>query len=171
MYLRAHISVYAVGCVVLLGVDLLGGSGNVWADTAIGAWGMLIVAHGILMIIARLLQELLADDEGPELRPASEMQWRSPSTWTLPPRMQRASTSASTRAGTPSTLFDATPVNSQPDASRETARDVPADPPRDDSERVSWQEATNAAWRAPRDASPVSRSDNDDDDIIPLKFD
>ena len=74
-------------------------------------------------------------------------------------------------AGTPSTLFDATPVNSQPDASRETARDVPADPPRDDSERVSWQEATNAAWRAPRDASPASGSAKDDDDIIPLKFD
>jgi hypothetical protein len=169
MYLRAHISLYAVGCVVLLGVDLLGGSGSVWADTAIGAWGMLIIAHGILMIIARLLQELLADDEGPALRPASEMQWRSSSTWTLPPRMQRASTS--TRTGATSTPFDATPVNSQPDASRDTPRDEPADPSPDSSERVSWQEATNAAWRAPRDASPASGSDKDDDDIIPLRFD
>jgi hypothetical protein len=165
MYLRAHISVFAVGCVVLLGIDLLGGSGGIWADTAIGAWGMLLVVHGILMIIARLLQELLADDDEQPIRPASEMQWHAPSTWTLPAWVQQQSS----------------PSN------RQTSDAAPAPPQAgtDNSDRVSWQAATDAAWLAPKDtraagpADPPQPSgstlqdvpDNRDDDFVPLKLD
>lgn len=161
MYLRAHISVFAVGCVLLLGIDLLDGSGGVWADTAIGAWGMLVVAHGLLMIIARLLQELLADDEDQPIRPSSAMQWRVPSTWTLPPRAQ----------------------SPPPAPEADSPGDGTTRPDPGASERVSWRAATNAAWLAPSDEAPAEPGmapgpdslpetpDTTDDDFTPLKFD
>jgi hypothetical protein len=154
MYLRGHISVYAAGSVTLLALNLMRGSGGVWADTAIGAWGMLVVVHGILLIIARLLQELMAEDEEEPIRPASEMRWQSPSTWTLPPR-------------TPDQAARREP---QPSVQAETDSRAP-DRDTADTERVSWQAATNAAWLAPKDPSSEPGKNDDRNDFTPLKFD
>lgn len=172
-YIRGHISVFAVGSVVLLAANLLLGSGGVWADTVILAWGVLVVAHGIIAVIARLLQELLADDEQ-EVRPASEMRWNAPSTWAIQPRSRENHAAPA----------NAAPTASQPDAS--TPPETPVASPAD-TERVSWQAATDAAWLAPRDSgggtsgsnarndtAPTDTRDDDNenkDDFTPLKLD
>ncbi len=196
MWLRGHISVFALGSVILLTANLLRGSGGIWADTAIGAWGVLVVAHGIMMIIARLLQELLADEEDEDIRPASEMHWNTPSSWTLPPRIRDLRHAKDAPAPiTPTLDAEASAAaaaardrkpRSEPPA---TAAKPPAPEP-DASERVSWQAATDAAWLAPRETSspspqpaqpaepnkpeqpakPANESD-DEDDFTPLKFD
>lgn len=152
MYIRGHISVYAVGSVFLLALNLLRGSGGIWADTAMGAWGVLVVAHGILLIIARLLQELMAEDAEEPIRPASEMRWQAPSTWTLPPRTSPQPAPGEDRKATP----EATTTEPEKNAA--------------DTERVSWQAATNAAWLAPKDPSPSPDKSDDSNDFTPLKF-
>jgi hypothetical protein len=175
-YIRGHISVFAVGSVVLLVANLLSGSGGVWADTAIVAWAVLVVVHGIIAVIARLLQELLADDEGePKPRPASEMRWSSPSTWAIQPRSREVSASP------------ARAPNAAPSAPPPGATETPTTTP-PESERVSWKAATDAAWLASRDSSTndtdsgeqadaagkdadkPDKSDNEDD-FTPLKLD
>jgi hypothetical protein len=181
MWLRAHISTFAIGSVILLVINLLRGSGGIWADTAIGAWGILIVAHGIAMIIARLLQELLADGGDEQIRPASEVRWNTPSTWTLPPRARDAAPPSA--AGTPSPTPPDVP-RMDAEAAAAAARDrrraeaagtTAPPPPPDTGERVSWKAATDAAWLASgdEDEQPAKNSDNDNDkdDFTPLKFD
>lgn len=180
MWLRGHISVFALGAVILLTINLIRGSGGIWADTAIGAWAVLLVAHGILMIIARLLQELLADDEGSDIRPASEMQWSTPSSWTLPPGIRERKNGREAPASQTPTL------NAEESAAAAAARDrkkkqaptqppEPAAPDTDTSERVSWKAATDAAWLTPRqDTKPPTQPEkkkDDGDDFTPLKFD
>lgn len=186
MWLRGHISVFALGCVVLLVINLIRGSGGIWADTAIGAWAILLVVHGLILVIARLLQELLAEEEEAPIRPASEIRWDAPSTWTLP---QRASERKEPRPSRPAPV-PATPVlDPQESAAAAAARDrkprpaqptppETAAPETDDAERVSWQAATDAAWLAPREPGrPPARPEkpdekpDDEDDFTPLKFD
>lgn len=185
MWLRGHISAFAIGSVVLLAANLIRGSGGIWADTAIGAWAVLVVAHGILLIIARLLQELLADEEDEDIRPASEVHWNTPSTWTLPPRIRD-------RRHAPEAPAPATPtLDAEASAAAAAARDrkpapeqaanteAPAPEP-DSSDRVSWKAATDAAWLTPRDSAPAPEEpapaakdtdSEDEDDFTPLKFD
>lgn len=157
MYFRAHISIFAVGSVLLLGIDLLSGGGGIWADTAIGAWGMLVVVHGILMIIARLLQELLADDGEQPIRPSSEMHWSAPTTWALPPHVPPGSRQDD-------------PVQAPAPSDRTGQGENPPEP-----ERVSWKAATDAAWlsqRKPTPGTPGQDAQPDDkDDFTPLKLD
>ncbi len=191
MWLRAHLSTFALGSVILLVINLLRGSGGIWADTAIGAWGILVLAHGIMLLIARLLGELLSDEEEKEVRPASEMRWPTPSTssssWSLPLRRQRQPSGA-TRTAPVSTVpppaamdpadaaaaaADRGTVRKPPvhEAQPQPAPESPAPPFRDD-ERVSWQAATDAAWLAPRpEPNADPKNDNDEDDFTPLKFD
>lgn len=175
-WLRAHISTFAIGSVILLSLNLLRGSGGVWADTAIGAWATLIVAHGIAMVIARLLQELLADDGDEAIRPASEMRWHTPSTWTLPPRArdgspQPAATPAPAPAEDPRMDAEAAAAAARDRRRRAEAADAPSPAP-DPTERVSWKAATDAAWLASTDEEESKKKkDNDEDDFTPLKFD
>lgn len=191
MWLRGHISLFALGSVVLLAANLLRGSGGIWADTAIGAWAVLVVAHGIVMIIARLMQELLADEENEDIRPASEMHWNTPSTWTLPPRIRDRRHAPEASAASPT-------LDAEASAAAAAARDrkpkpeqpTPAEPPApepDAADRVSWKAATDAAWLAPREPSPAAGKPDapaepvkperpedqtdDEDDFTPLKFD
>lgn len=189
MWLRGHISVFAIGSVILLAVNLLRGSGGVWADTAIGAWAVLVVAHGILLIIARLLQELLSDEDDAGIRPASEVHWNTPSTWTLPHRIRERSNGTASEMPTPVTTPTLDPEASAAaaaarDRGRKQAPPKPApepapEPEVESSERVPWQAATDAAWLAtnPRDTPPepgkqeTPAPDPDDDDFTPLKFD
>ena len=190
-WLRGHISVFAFGIVVLLSANLLRGSGGIWADTAISAWAVLVLAHGILMIIARLLQELLADEEDSDIRPASEMHWNVPSTWTLPPRTRDRrpagpppaqptldpEASAAAAAARDRKVKPAAPQ--EPKVPLVTA-EAPKEPPATaaepaESDRVSWKAATDAAWLAPRETTPKPEPaketpPDDEDDFTPLKF-
>lgn len=62
-WVRAHVSLYAVGAVLLVGANLLIGGSRLWSLTAIGIWSMLLIVHLLLLAIARLSTQLLADDD------------------------------------------------------------------------------------------------------------
>ena len=62
-WLRAHISTFCLGAVLLACANLLIGGSSLWALTAIGIWIMLLFVHGIVLAIARLSALLMADDE------------------------------------------------------------------------------------------------------------
>lgn len=188
MWLRGHISLFAMGSVILLTANLVSGSRGIWADTAISAWAVLLIAHGILMVIARLMQELLADEEDDDIRPASEMHWNTPSTWTLPQRVRERGSSASGPAAPATPTLDpeasaaaaaardrGAKAKPQPASEEKPAGQAPAEPEPDASERVSWKAATDAAWLAPRetdrDPETPEKKRDDEDDFTPLKFD
>ncbi|HEV2074307.1 MAG TPA: hypothetical protein VGR29_11775 [Thermomicrobiales bacterium] len=133
---RAHISAFAFGSVLLLVVNLLIGSGSIWAATLIGAWALIVVMHAIIAGIASLILQLLAEDD--DIRPASEVRWRPAKTWaaTEPPAEPASSWSS---PPAPETAPTADPLPDQWTA--------PPPPPKD-TERVSWQTAAQAAWLA-----------------------
>ncbi len=166
-YIRGHISLFAAGSVSLLAIDLLSGSGRVWADTVISLWAVLLIAHSIILVIARLLRELLSEDEAPS-RPIAEATWRLPGGWERPHGPEQP------------TSPDAQPAN--PPAGHAEA----APTPDTGTERVSWAEATRAAWLARRkkhaepesgqqpDAAPPdppTNTNDPDNDFTPLKLD
>jgi len=62
-WLRAHISTFCLGAVLLACANLLIGGSSLWALTATGLWILLLFVHGILLAIARLSALLMADDE------------------------------------------------------------------------------------------------------------
>lgn len=62
-WVRAHVSIFAVGAVLLVIINTLIGGSSLWSLTSIGIWSMLIIVHLVLLAIARLSTELLADDE------------------------------------------------------------------------------------------------------------
>lgn len=131
-WLRAHVSFYAVGVVVLVVINVLVGGPRLWSLTATGIWSLLIFIHLVLVAIARLSTELLADDEEEiVLLPVKDAVLVDP-TRNFDP------------ASTWSTVEPAEATN-QPNA--------------EDSEQVSWQIATNAAQaRRQTDETPESPS-------------
>ena len=62
-WVRAHISTFCLGAVILVGANLLFGGDDFWSLTAIGIWIMLLIVHIVVVIIARLSLQLMADDE------------------------------------------------------------------------------------------------------------
>lgn len=62
-WVRAHVSFFAVGAVLLVCANLLIGGSRLWSLTAVGIWSMLIVVHLVLLAIARLSTQLMADDD------------------------------------------------------------------------------------------------------------
>lgn len=62
-WVRAHVSVYAVGVVSMVGANLFIGGSRLWSFTAIGIWSIFLFIHVIILAIARLSSELLADDD------------------------------------------------------------------------------------------------------------
>lgn len=141
-FVRVHISVFAVGSVLLLTINLLAGSAHIWADRWITAWGLVIIIHATLAGIASLALQLMAEDD---IRPASEVSWDPTHAWTEPE---------------PAPAWpDAPPAPvTQPNPDPWQA---PPPPPRDE-ERVSWQAASDAAWLASSDA-PDTTGEPDSD--------
>lgn len=66
-WVRAHVSLMAVGVVLLLSINLLMGGSRLWALTAIGIWGLLLLVHIILLAIARLSIVLITSEEEEEI--------------------------------------------------------------------------------------------------------
>lgn len=62
-WLRAHISTFCIGAVLLACANLLVGGSNLWSLTAIGIWIMLLVVHLVTLAIARLSTVLMAEDD------------------------------------------------------------------------------------------------------------
>lgn len=137
-YVRAHISAFAAGSVVLLGLNLLMQSPDIWADSWITAWGLIVVMHVVIASIATLTVQLMAEDD--DIRPASEVNWRPvnpAATWQAPKPEPPAE---------PEAPVDAWQAASAPKEPAST----------EEGERVSWQAAADAAW--------LNRSGGVDDD-------
>lgn len=62
-WLRAHISVYAIGVVFLASINLLIGGSRLWSLTAAGIWSMLLIVHLVVLAISRLSAVLMAEDD------------------------------------------------------------------------------------------------------------
>lgn len=62
-WVRAHVSIFAVGAVLLVMVNLLIAGPRIWSLTAIGIWSMLLIVHLVVLAIARLSTQLMADDD------------------------------------------------------------------------------------------------------------
>lgn len=62
-WVRVHVSMFAVGVVLLVSLNLLMGGATLWSLTATGIWSLLLIVHLILVAIARLSAELLAEDD------------------------------------------------------------------------------------------------------------
>lgn len=62
-WVRAHVSVYSVGVVLLVSANLLIGGSRLWSLTAVGIWSIFLFIHLIILAIARLSNELLSDDD------------------------------------------------------------------------------------------------------------
>lgn len=120
-WVRAHVSFFAVGAVLLTGANLLVGGSRLWSLTAIGIWSMLLVVHLVLLAIARLSTELLADDEEEVvLLPVKD------------------AVIVGSRPDPTSTWAGVEPAKSTSDDTAET------------SEKVSWQIATDMAQAKPQ---------------------
>ncbi len=79
---QAHVSLFALGSVLLLAMNLIRSPGDVRADTWIAIWGLIVIMHAVVTGIASLMMQLIAGDD--ELRPASEVRWDPMRTWQLP---------------------------------------------------------------------------------------
>lgn len=66
-WLRGHVSTFLIGIVLLILVNLAAGNENLWSVTATGIWLILLLVHGIVVLIARLTAELVADAEEEEI--------------------------------------------------------------------------------------------------------
>lgn len=121
-WVRAHVSFFAVGAILLTGANLLIGGSRLWSLTAIGIWSMLLIVHLVLLAIARLSTELLTDDDEEVVL--------------LP-------------------VQDAVIVDPKPDPTSTWTGVEPANSTNDDtaenSEKVSWQIATDFAQAKPQD--------------------
>ena len=130
-WVRAHVSLFAVGAVLLVCINLLMGSESLWSLTAIGIWAMLLVVHMVILAIARLSVELMADDDEEEivLLPVKDAVFIEPK-------------------ADPPASWKTQPPNAEP-----SEAETPSGPSTaTNGEKVSWQIATNAA-QAKRDSS------------------
>lgn len=127
-WLRGHVSVYAVGVVLLVSANLVIGGAQIWSLTAVGIWSMFLFIHAILLAIARLTNELLADDDGEEI--------------VLLPVRDAVIVDPSPKPDPTVTWEHVQPA--------ENTEDVKAEP----AETVSWQVATDAA-QAKRSSTQV----------------
>lgn len=79
-FLTAHISVFAVGIVALLIINLLRSPEDLWVDRVGAAWAMLLIIHGVgiglVWAIALLGKD---DDEALQVIPSAEWRHTSPS--------------------------------------------------------------------------------------------
>jgi hypothetical protein len=146
---RLHISLFALGSVLLLAVDLLRSPEHVRADTWVAVWGLLVIMHAVAAGIVTLTMQLMAGDE---LRPASEVRWDPMRTWTLPaPATEVYGPPVVTEAGPPvPEQAPATPPQPQPPAPTVSGWRAPVPEAAEPAagERASWQEASVAAWLA-----------------------
>jgi hypothetical protein len=130
---RLHVSVFAIGSVVLLALNLLARSATIWADTWIAAWGVLVLIHAVVASIATLVIQLLAEDA--DVRPATEVQWSPAATWIAPEPARPA----------------------PPD---DPWKDVTApDDAEEPEDRVSWKTAADAAWMTRAEPDAPSQDD------------
>lgn len=159
-FLSAHISVFAVGIVALLIINLLRSPQDLWVDRAGAAWAMLLTIHAVAIGLVWAIG-LLGKDDHQALQIVPDAEWRRPSaSW------PQAASSVPATATSPGEI--PAPASGKADTAVQPARPEapPSDghrtqpvppgwsswgqeaerPPASDEPRVSWKEA--ASWLA-----------------------
>ena len=173
--LSLHVSVFALGIVVMFVINLLRSPDRIWVDRAIPIWTLIVVIHAVLVGLLWAIGQLNREDDGP-LLVVSDAKWRSASAWasadpTPPP-------TESPRSSVPPPHAEAgveTTTHFRPSPAAQTRVQRPVSPPPSeassqwsgwdsdvvpqqgssgDGDRASWQEAATAALRGRTAASP-----------------
>ncbi len=178
-FLTVHISVFAIGIVALLVLNLLRSPGDLWVDRAGAAWAMLLTIHGVAIGLIWAIG-LLSKDEDEALQVIPDAEWRRTSaSWPRAVTKVPPATAAAT-VTTPPTAQGATPVaaasNDAPAAQQAHPPVSPAaggrppqtmppgwsawgqgveqSPPTDET-KASWKEAATWLTRSGRGRRPV----------------
>jgi hypothetical protein len=157
---QAHISLFALGSVLLLAMNLVRSPCDVRADTWIAIWGLIVIMHAVVTGIASLVMQLVAGDD--ELRPTSEVRWDPMRTWQLPaappgtpvvgpiPVMEQAPPPPAVESVREDHTAPAPEPAAGPSAPSSWGIFEPREPAPASGERASWMEAAPAAWLARR---------------------
>ncbi|MEJ7901068.1 MAG: hypothetical protein WKF63_04430 [Thermomicrobiales bacterium] len=144
--LHAHASLFAVGIVVLLGINLIRTPDSIWASRWIMAWTVLLLLHAVIIGFLWAMRQWNSDTPDEALQMTSAREWERQATFSWGQNGTEAQdvdfrVTTSTRPASPSS--DPEPASDPGWAGWNSADqddDVPA------AERASWKEASAAAW-------------------------
>lgn len=165
--LHAHVSVFAVGIVVMLTINLIRTPGDIWSARWIMAWTVLLLLHAVAIGFLWAMRQWNSDapDEALLMAPAREREHVSTFSWGLQSNGNDAQdvdfrVADEPRASRPPTGPD--PVDA-PGWSGWNSSDEADEAP--GAERASWKEASAAAWldRPRPTAAPKSEPDTKPD--------
>lgn len=114
-FLTVHVSVFAVGIVALVAVNLLRSPQDLWADRAGAAWALLLTIHAVAIGLVWAVR-LLGKEEPAALQVIPDAEWRRPASWPVTkadapaPQAHPPVTSATQTSGAPSSAPDAPPA-------------------------------------------------------------
>jgi hypothetical protein len=138
--LHAHICVFAAGIVTLLLANIARSPGNIWADKWIMAWTVLVLIHavgvGILWALGQWSQD--TPDEPLQMAFASRATQAPMIEWGAPDRSGEAQDAEFRDSQAAAPQGTVGPAWGGWNAAPETATA--------DTERVSWKQASAAAW-------------------------
>ena len=142
--LHAHVSVYAVGIVAMLTINLLRSPDNIWADKWTMAWTVLVLIHAVAIGIVWAIQQWNNDapDEALLMSQSSNGQQSSMFAWSGSETQDvdfRVSGNGDSDA--PEAHEDGPGRPGWTGWNADTVDDVPAE-----GDRASWKEASAAAW-------------------------
>ncbi len=145
--LHAHVSVFAVGIVILLGVNLLRSPGDIWAGRWIMAWTVLLVLHAVVIGFLWAMRQWNSDAPDEALLMASPTVRRQPPAhgWGLDDDAQDVDFRVA-HGARPANDLPPGPVQPTGWAGWNADGVDDLDEVQPASERASWREASAAAW-------------------------
>lgn len=176
-FLTGHISVFAVGIVALLIVNLLRSPQDLWIDRVGAAWAMLITIHGVAIGLVWAIG-LLGKDDDRALQIIPDAEWRRTSaSW--PQEVPEASASAMARRDNPALPARQAEPAVEPTGTSAAQSDghvpQPVPPgwsawgqgadhsPPSDEPKASWKEAASWISRSGRGRRPSATERRRDD--------
>lgn len=173
-FLTVHISVFAIGIVALIVINLLRSPDDLWVDRVGAAWALLLTIHGVTIGLIWAIGLLNRDDDE-ALQIIPDAEWRRtsgswpqavtrvpPATAEPTPPVPRATTAAAgwTQAATPSprppdaATADGQPPQAVPPGWSAWGQGAEQSPPPDEP-KASWKEAASWLTRSGRGRRPA----------------
>ncbi len=156
--LHAHASLFAIGIVVLLGINLIRTPDTIWASRWIMAWTVLLLLHAVVIGFLWALRQWNSDTPDEALQMTTAREWERQATFSWGQNGTEAQdvdfrVTTDTR---PASLPEGPEPASDCSWTGWNAADQEDDPPA--TERASWKEASAAAWLdRPRPGTDANR--------------
>lgn len=178
-FLAVHISMFAVGIVALLVINLLRSPDDLWMDRAGAAWALLLTIHGVGIGLTWAIAQL-GNDDHQALQVIPDAEWRRrPGSWPVAdsdPAIAAARTAQVSAEGQGATTAVSTPVRTPPPVTGQ----FPAPSPgwsswgenggepvsAGDEPKASWKETATWLTRSGRGGSPAP-ADKPEDETMP----